>query len=89
MLTANSVDFWFFSFSFDFGKRGEEPLPISLQEFYLLCEKSGPPDESPNSSPVEDLVVQLKFSLESGAFPMPSVVGDIRLAIFDIIIRDH
>ncbi|PVH85290.1 hypothetical protein DL98DRAFT_651140 [Cadophora sp. DSE1049] len=67
------VDFWFFSFSFDFGKRVEEPPPIPLQEFYLLCEKSGPPDESPNSSPAEDLVVQLKLSLESGAFPMPSV----------------
>lgn len=67
------VDFWFFSFSFDFGKRVEEPPPISLQEFYLLCEKSGPPDESPNSSPAEDLVVQLKLSLESGAFSMPSL----------------
>ncbi|KAK0108293.1 hypothetical protein ONS95_003109 [Cadophora gregata] len=67
------VDFWFFSFSFDFGKRVEEPPPISLEEFYLLCEKSGPPDESPNSSPAEGLVVQLKLSLESGAFPMPSV----------------
>lgn len=67
-----SVDFWFFSFSFDSGKRVEEPPPISLQKFYALCEKSGPPDESPNSSPTEGLVMQLKLSLESGAFPMPS-----------------
>ncbi|KAG4443042.1 hypothetical protein IFR05_001496 [Cadophora sp. M221] len=66
------VDFWFFSFSFSFGKRIEGPPPIPLKEFYTLCEKSGPPDKSPNSAPIDDLVVQLKLSLEAGAFPMPS-----------------
>ncbi|KAH9218815.1 hypothetical protein DL95DRAFT_458013 [Leptodontidium sp. 2 PMI_412] len=65
---------WFFSFSFSFsfGKRVEGPPPIPLKEFYALCEKSGPPDKSPNSTPIDDLVAQLKLSLESGAFPMPS-----------------
>ena len=46
--------------------------PISLQDFYLLCEKSGPPDTSPNSSASEGLVVKIKMSLENGSFSMPS-----------------
>jgi hypothetical protein len=67
-----SVDFWFFSFSFDFGNRVGGPPPISLSEFYALCEKSGPPDDSPSSQATEDLVVELKLSLEDGAFSMPT-----------------
>ncbi|KAI9775051.1 MAG: hypothetical protein M1839_001603 [Geoglossum umbratile] len=70
--SINSVDFWFFSFSFDFGATAQGPPPINLQDFYLLCEKSGPPDTSPNSSATDGLTVKIKMSLEDGSFPMPS-----------------
>jgi hypothetical protein len=68
----DSVDFWFFSFSFDFGNSTPAPAPISLADFYALCEKSGPPDASPNNQTSNDLVVQMKMSLADGSFPMPS-----------------
>lgn len=69
----SSVDFWFFSFSFEFGAKPQPPNPLDLQSFYELCQKAGPPDtSSERTSATDDLVVQLKFSLEDGAFPMPS-----------------
>jgi hypothetical protein len=65
------VDFWFFSFSFDFGAAAKAPDPLTLQQFYQLCEKSGPPDTSPSSVATGNLTVQLKISLEDGSFSMP------------------
>ncbi|KAF2257918.1 hypothetical protein CC78DRAFT_597881 [Lojkania enalia] len=66
------VDFWFFSFSFDFGARPIGPPPISLDEFYELCEKAGPPDDSPQATPQDGFHARLKFSIEDGVFNMPS-----------------
>ncbi|KAF2994237.1 hypothetical protein E8E13_000189 [Curvularia kusanoi] len=66
------VDFWFFSFSFDFGSRIRPPVALTLEEFYALCEKSGPPDNSDASKATEGLNVQLKITLEDGSFSMPS-----------------
>ena len=66
------VDFWFFSFSIPFGERPRAPDPIDLATFYDLCIKAGPPDVSDNRvEPEDDLVVQLKMSLEDGLSPMP------------------
>lgn len=69
---SDSVDFWFFSFSFDFGARKQGPPALNLAQFYALCEKSGPPDNSEASKATEGLNVQLKISLQDGSFPMPS-----------------
>ncbi|KAF2001040.1 hypothetical protein P154DRAFT_575420 [Amniculicola lignicola CBS 123094] len=66
------VDFWFFSFSFDFGAKARGPPPINLQKFYELCEKSGPPDNSSAGKATDGLTVQIKISLEDGAFTMSS-----------------
>lgn len=73
-LIVHSVDFWFFSFSIPFGAPPAEPNPIDLLPFFQVCQKAGPADASGNerTQTSNDLIVQLKFSLEDGVFPMPS-----------------
>ncbi|KEF54961.1 uncharacterized protein A1O9_08613 [Exophiala aquamarina CBS 119918] len=67
------VDFWFFSFDIEFGKRPSLPAPLTLAQFYDVCAKAGPPDAANGrTEPPEGLVLELKFSLEDGNFVMPT-----------------
>jgi hypothetical protein len=74
-----SVDFWFLGFDVYFGSQPAGPPLLHLHGtdadpgFYEVCAKAGPP-----STPVatdddsKDLLIQLKFNVEDGSFPMPT-----------------
>jgi hypothetical protein len=69
-MPLHSVDFWFFGFDVYFGDSPHKPPPLHLAEFYAIVAKAGPQEASAKEDPVDkDLDVQLKFSLEDGAFP--------------------
>src|SRR2546423_1713631 len=43
----SSVDFWFFGFDVYFGASPAQPPPISLEAFYGVLQKAGPPADPP------------------------------------------
>lgn len=65
------MDFWFFGFDVYFGEQPAVPPPLHLSAFYDVVAKAGPPEDNtpPGDKVEQDLVVQLKFALENGAFP--------------------
>ena len=66
----SSVDFWFFGFDVYFGASPAQPPPISLEAFYEVLKKAGPPAEPPaDDSTSTSYDIQLKYALEDGAFP--------------------
>jgi hypothetical protein len=66
----SSVDFWFFGFDVYFGASPTPPPPISLEAFYEVLQKAGPPATPPSDdSTSKNYDILLKYMLEDGAFP--------------------
>ncbi|ORY16107.1 hypothetical protein BCR34DRAFT_611704 [Clohesyomyces aquaticus] len=67
-----NVDFYLFSFTIHFGGNAKPPDPAKLDEFYQMVHQPGPessPTAAPEGPPVDPMLAQLKFTLESGLFP--------------------